>query len=82
MIGHDGRRIGVDEDDLEPLFLERLRRLRAGIVELRSLPDDDRAGTYYENSVEVGALRHLDLAIHWDQVSKRTLYEVQAPNGN
>ncbi len=42
-IGHNGRRIGVDEDDLEPFFLERLRRLRPRIVELGALPDYDRA---------------------------------------
>ena len=42
-IGHDRRRIRVDEDYLVPLFLERLRRLRPGIVELGGLPDDDRA---------------------------------------
>ena len=43
-IGHDRGRIGVDEDDLVALFLQRLRRLRAGVVELGALPDDDRPG--------------------------------------
>ena len=57
-IGHDRRRIGVDEDDLEPLFLERLRRLGPGIVELGALPDDDRAGADDENAMEVVARRH------------------------
>jgi hypothetical protein len=42
-IGHDRGRIGVDEDDLIPLFLQRLRRLRSRIIELGGLPDDDRA---------------------------------------
>src|SRR4029077_1535344 len=57
-IGHDGRRIGVDEDDLEPFFLERLRRLRPRIVELGALPDYDRAGANDQDAVDVGALRH------------------------
>ena len=43
-IGHDGRRIGVDQDDPVALVLERLAGLRAGIVELAGLADDDRAG--------------------------------------
>ena len=44
LVGHDGRRIGVDEDGGDALLAERLARLRAGVVKLRRLPDDDRAG--------------------------------------
>src|SRR3546814_357696 len=43
-IGHDRRRVGVDEDDAIALFLQRLDRLRSRIVELARLSDDDRAG--------------------------------------
>ena len=42
-VGHDRRRVAVDENDLEPLGLQRLARLRAGVIELAGLPDDDRA---------------------------------------
>ena len=42
-IGHDRRRIGVDEDDRVSLLLECLARLGAGIVELTGLSDDDRS---------------------------------------
>ena len=43
-VGHDRRRIGVDQDDPVALLLERLAGLGAGIVELAGLADDDRAG--------------------------------------
>lgn len=42
-IRHDRGRVGVDENDLVPLLLERQARLRAGIVKLSGLTDDDRA---------------------------------------
>ena len=58
-IGHDRRRVGVDEDDLVALFLERFRRLRARVVELGGLPDDDRAGADHENSMQVSPSRHV-----------------------
>ena len=57
-VRHDGGRIGVDEDHLELLFLQRLCRLRTRIVKLSSLTDDDRAGAYDQNAVDVRALRH------------------------
>ena len=43
-IGHDRRRVGVHQDDAIALFLQRLARLRAGIIELAGLADDDRPG--------------------------------------
>ena len=43
-VGHDRRRVAVDEDDLVPLLPQRLAGLGAGVVELAGLPDDDRAG--------------------------------------
>ncbi len=40
-VGHDGGRIGVGQHDLVAFGLERLAGLRAGVVELRRLADDD-----------------------------------------
>ncbi len=57
-IGHDRRRVGVDEDHPVALVLERLDGLGAGIVELAGLADDDRSGADDEDRVDVGALRH------------------------
>ena len=57
-VGHDRRRVAVDQDDLEPLVAQRLARLRAGVVELAGLPDDDRAGADDENALDVGAFGH------------------------
>jgi hypothetical protein len=57
-VGHDRRRIRVHEDDPVPLLAERLARLRARIVELARLPDDDRAGADDKNRLDVSAFRH------------------------
>ena len=42
-VGHDRRRIRVDEHDLEPLLQQHLACLHAGVVELSGLADHDRA---------------------------------------
>ncbi len=57
-VGHDRRRVAVDEDDLEPLGAKRLAGLSTGIVELARLPDDDGAGADHEDAFDVGALGH------------------------
>ncbi len=41
-IGHDRRRVGVDEDDLVALLPQHLAGLDPGVVELGRLPDHDR----------------------------------------
>ena len=51
-VGHDRRRIAVDEDDLEPLGAQRLAGLRAGVVELARLADHDRTGADDENAFQ------------------------------
>ena len=57
-IRHDGRRIAVDEDDVEPFRPQRLARLRARVVELARLADDDRAGADDEDAFEIFSSRH------------------------
>ncbi len=57
-VGHDRRRVAVDEDDAEALLAQRLAGLRAGVVELARLADDDRPGADDQDRAEVGALRH------------------------
>ena len=42
-VGHDGRRVAVDQDDLVTLFAQSLTGLYAGVVELTGLANDDRA---------------------------------------
>ncbi|GMA37680.1 hypothetical protein GCM10025876_38840 [Demequina litorisediminis] len=43
-VGHDRRRVGVQQDDPHALGLEDAARLGAGVVKLAGLTDDDRAG--------------------------------------
>ena len=62
-VGHDRRRVGVDQDDPVALFAQRLAGLGAGIVELAGLADDDRAGADDQDAVDVGALRHVSFVI-------------------
>jgi hypothetical protein len=57
-IGHDGRRIGIHQDDPVTLGLERFAGLRAGIVELASLADDDRSRADDEDRGDVGPSGH------------------------
>src|SRR6266511_128058 len=58
-VGHDRRRIGVDQHDPITLGFERLDRLRAGIVELAGLPDDDWPRADDEDRGEVGPRGHI-----------------------
>ena len=57
-VGHDGGRVGVDQDDAVAFFPEGFAGLRAGIIELARLADDDRAGADDQDRMDVGALRH------------------------
>ena len=57
-IGHDRRRVGIDQDDAIALGLQRLHRLCARIIELAGLADDDRAGANDQDGFDVGAFGH------------------------
>jgi hypothetical protein len=57
-VGHDRRRVGVDEDDADALLPQDAARLGAGVVELAGLTDDDRSGADDEHARDVVALRH------------------------
>ena len=45
-VGHDGGRVGVDQDHLVAIRLQGFARLGARVVELARLPDHDGAGTH------------------------------------
>ena len=57
-IGHDRRRVGVDQHDLVAEGAQGLARLGAGIVELTGLADDDGAGTDDQNLMDVVTSGH------------------------
>ena len=57
-VGHDRRRVAVDQHDLEPLGAQRLARLRARVVELAALTDDDRARPDHEHTLDVVTSGH------------------------
>ena len=57
-VGHDRRRVAVDQNDFVAFFAQRLAGLHAGVIELAGLADDDRASANDENAFEVCALRH------------------------
>ncbi len=57
-VGHDRRRVRVDQDDPVALLLERLAGLGAGIVEFAGLADDDRTGADDQDRFDVGSLGH------------------------
>ena len=57
-IGHDGGRIGIDQDDAVALVLQRLHRLGAGIVEFAGLADHDGTGADDQDGGDVGSFGH------------------------
>jgi hypothetical protein len=59
-VGHDGGRIGVHEHDAVSFLLEGFAGLRAGVIELARLANDDRAGADDEDGVNVGAFGHIE----------------------
>ena len=57
-VRHDGGRVGVDKDGRDARVLQDLAGLGAGIIELRGLADDDRAGADDERAPDVLIERH------------------------
>jgi hypothetical protein len=57
-IGHDRRRIAVDQHHAIPLVAQRFAGLRARVIEFAGLADHDRAGADDQDGLDVGALRH------------------------
>ena len=58
-VGHDRRRVGVDQDDADPLAAQDSAGLSAGVVELAGLPDDDGARSDDQDGGDVRASRHV-----------------------
>ena len=58
LVRHDGGGVGVAQDDFISLFLEREAGLRARVIELGGLSDDDRAGAYDQDFMDVCSFRH------------------------
>src|SRR5437870_1999725 len=56
--GHDRRRVGVDQHDLDPFLTQRLARLRTRVVELCGLADDDGTGAEDKDLARPRLLRH------------------------
>ena len=57
-VGHDGGRVGVDQDDPVALLAQRLAGLGAGVVEFAGLADDDGASANDQDALDVGTLGH------------------------
>ena len=57
-IGHDRRRVGVDENRAVALFAQHPAGLHARVVEFARLTDDDRTRADDENGLNVCTLRH------------------------
>ncbi len=57
-VGHDRRRIGIDQHDLIAFLLERTAGLSAGIIKFAGLSDHDRARTYDQYLMYVVATWH------------------------
>ena len=60
-VGHDGCGVGVQQNGLDALCLQGTAGLRAGVIELRSLTNDDRAGANDQHLFDSGVLRHFSV---------------------
>lgn len=49
-VGHDGRRVGVHQNDAVTLFTQGFTRLRARVVKLTRLTDNNRARTQNQDT--------------------------------
>ncbi len=63
-VGHDGRGIGIDQDDRVAKLSQGLAGLGAGIVEFAGLADHDRTGSNDQDLVDIASLGHGD-GLHW-----------------
>jgi hypothetical protein len=59
-VGHDRRRVRVDQADPEALLAQHPARLCARVVELAGLADDDRPRADHHDVPDVGAFRHAE----------------------
>ena len=60
-VGHDGSGVGVEQNGLDALCLQRAARLCTGVVELCGLTDDDGAGADDQYLFDSGVLRHFSV---------------------
>ena len=77
-VGHDRRRVAVDEHDFEAFAAQRLDRLRARVVELAGLPDDDRAGADDEDAFDVSPFGHLSFFHFVEELREQVVRVVRA----
>ena len=71
-VGHNGGGIGVAEDDIDARIPQDAACLRARVVKLRRLPDDDRPRAYDEYFFDAFVNRHLSSLLSSDCRSGRT----------
>ena len=57
-VGHDARRVAVQQHRADALLPQRLQRLRPRIVELAGLPDLDRTAAQHQHGVDVRSFGH------------------------
>ena len=60
-VSHDGSGVGVQQNSLDALCFQGAAGLRAGVVKLRSLTNDDRAGANDQHLFDSGVLRHFSV---------------------
>ena len=79
-VGHDGRRVGVDQDDLKAILLKHLAGLGARVVELTGLTDNDGARTNDEDTLDVSTFRHVSSPRSRSRRSRRNSSQQGGPS--
>ena len=80
-VGHDGRRIGVHQADPDALGSQHPACLRAGVIELARLPDDDRPGPDDQHRLQVRAPRHEPLRTNQNPSGNGVAHPHRGPSG-
>ena len=60
-VGHDGSGVRVQQNSFDALCFQGAAGLRAGVVKLRSLTNDDGAGANDQHLFDSGVLRHFSV---------------------
>jgi len=79
-VGHNGRRVAVDEDDIESFLLQGTACLGACVVKLCGLTDDDRSGADDQDPFYVCSSGHEFLRYYCEAKTREVATANRQPN--
>ena len=77
LVGHDRGGVGIAKHHIDARIFQNAARLRAGIVKLRRLPDDDRAGADHQHFFDIVCISGMLLFLHHPDKSVKQKCRIQ-----